>query len=55
MADLEAKFNKQMEEKMGLEQKMNKTKKKINTARSLIGSLQDERDRWSTGDSEIGE
>jgi len=27
-----------MEEKMGLEQKMNKTKKKINTARSLIGS-----------------
>jgi len=49
------KFNFQMEEKLGLEAKMNKTKKKINTARSLIGSLQDERDRWSKGDSLIGE
>lgn len=34
---------------------MNKTKKKINTARSLIGSLQDERDRWSKGDKVIGD
>lgn len=40
---------------MKLEQKMNFTKKKINTARSLINSLQDERDRWQTGDSEIGD
>lgn len=44
-----------MDEKHGLEDKMNKTKKKINTARSLIGSLQDERDRWSKGDKEIGD
>jgi len=55
MAQLEARFNKQMEEKYGLESQMNKTKKKINTARSLIGSLQDERDRWSKGDKVIGD
>ena len=38
-----------------LEEKANKTKKKINTARTLITSLSDEKDRWGIGASEIGE
>lgn len=31
---------------MDLEEKANKTKKKINTARTLITSLSDEKERW---------
>jgi len=38
-----------------LEIKSNKTKKRINTARQLIGSLSDEKDRWGRGASEIAE
>jgi len=44
-----------MAEKTGLEDKANKTKKKINTARTLISSLTDEKNRWSVGMSEISE
>jgi hypothetical protein len=40
-------FNK----KLALEQSAAKTKKKINTARSLISSLSGERDRWGTESS----
>jgi len=36
-----------------LEDKANKTKKKINTARTLISSLTDEKNRWSSGRKEI--
>jgi len=32
-----------------LEIRSNKTKKKINTARQLIGSLSGEKDRWNKG------
>jgi len=42
-------------EKAALEDKANKTKKKINTARTLISSLTDEKTRWSKGMSEISE
>jgi dynein heavy chain, axonemal len=38
-----------MEEKNELEMKAAKTKKKINTARTLITSLSGEKDRWSKG------
>jgi dynein heavy chain len=42
---LKENFSKQIEEKMNLENKMNKTKKKINTARTLINSLSGEKER----------
>jgi len=42
-------------EKAALEDKANKTKKKINTARTLISSLTDEKNRWSKGMSEISD
>lgn len=42
-------FSKQMEEKNELEMKAAKTKKKINTARTLINSLSGEKDRWGKG------
>ena len=44
-----------MSEKQILEDQALKTKKKITTARQLISSLTDERDRWQKGASEIGE
>jgi dynein heavy chain len=44
-----------MDAKNLLEQKAAKTKKKINTARTLIYSLSGERDRWNTGAKEISE
>ena len=44
-----------MEEKNQLEIRSSKTKKKINTARQLIGSLSGEKDRWGKGASEIAE
>ena len=46
LATLKENFSKQIEEKMNLENKMNKTKKKINTARTLINSLSGEKERW---------
>jgi dynein heavy chain len=55
MAELNEKFRKQMTEKQYLEDQASKTKKKINTARTLISSLTDERDRWAKFASEIGE
>lgn len=55
MAELNEKFRKQMSEKQVLEDQASKTKKKINTARTLISSLTDERDRWAKFASEIGE
>jgi len=38
-----------MDEKLALEQKAAKTKKKINTARTLISSLTGEKNRWTEG------
>ena len=38
-----------------MEQKLNRTKKKMHTAKTLINSLSDERDRWNKGASEIAE
>lgn len=38
-----------------LEDQASRTKKKINTARTLISSLTGERDRWSKFASEIGD
>lgn len=55
MAQLKETFQQAVAEKMALEDKANKTKKKINTARTLITSLSDEKDRWGIGASEIGE
>ena len=55
LATLKEKFSKQITEKQSLEDKANKTKKKINTARSLIGSLSEEKDRWSRGARDIGD
>ena len=55
LAQLKENFSKQIEEKMNLENKMNKTKKKINTARTLISSLSGEKERWGKGAAEINE
>ena len=44
-----------MEAKNILEIKAAKTKKKINTARTLIYSLSGEKERWNIGAQEIGE
>jgi dynein heavy chain len=44
-----------MDAKNLLEQKAAKTKKKINTARTLIYSLSGEKERWNKGAQEIGE
>jgi len=38
-----------MDEKLALETKAAKTKKKINTARTLISSLTGEKNRWNDG------
>ncbi|KAL4465245.1 hypothetical protein ABPG74_001959 [Tetrahymena malaccensis] len=48
-------YFKQIEEKNQLEAKAKKTKKKINLARTLIASLQDEKDRWQKGAEKISE
>lgn len=55
LAELKESYSKQMEQKNILEQKAQKTKKKINTARTLIYSLSGEKERWSKGAEEIGE
>jgi dynein heavy chain, axonemal len=55
LGQLRESYSKQMDEKQNLENKLNKTKKKINTARTLIGSLSGERDRWSKGAADISE
>ena len=52
-AALREQYNKQLGEKLELEEKANKTKKKINTARTLITSLSDEKDRWGQGANKI--
>lgn len=44
-----------MEEKNELEMKAAKTKKKINTARTLITSLSGEKDRWGKGAQDISD
>ena len=44
-----------MAEKQILEERANKTKKKITTARTLINSLSEEQDRWSIGARDIGD
>lgn len=44
-----------MADKQLLEDKANKTKKKITTARTLISSLSEEKDRWNIGANEIGD
>lgn len=54
-AALREQYNKQLGEKLELEEKANKTKKKINTARTLITSLSDEKERWGQGANKIGE
>lgn len=55
LAGLKAKFEESMAKKKGLEDQANKTKKQINTARTLIGSLTDEQARWSKGVKELGD
>ena len=40
---------------MTLSAKLGKAKKKINTAKNLINSLADEKERWGTGDQKISE
>jgi len=55
LAGLKEKFTTQIAEKTLLEDKANKTKKKINTARTLISSLTDEKNRWQKGMSEIAD
>jgi len=55
LAQLKESFQKQMDAKNLLEQKAAKTKKKINTARTLIYSLSGEKDRWNKGAQEISE
>ena len=55
VAKLKAKFTKQMEEKLALEEQSQKTKKKIDQARRLIDSLTDEKDRWGKGRDELAE
>jgi dynein heavy chain len=52
---LKEKFTAQIAEKTALEDKANKTKKKINTARTLISSLTDEKNRWKKGMTEIAD
>lgn len=44
-----------MADKQLLEDKANKTKKKITTARTLISSLSEEKERWNIGANEIGD
>lgn len=44
-----------MDIKNQLEQQAMRTKKKINTAETLINSLSDERVRWKKGASEIND
>lgn len=55
LAQLQETFSKQMNEKQQLEIKSNKTKKRINTARQLIGSLSGEKERWTKGATEIAD
>ena len=50
---LNEKSQKQMDNKNMLELKAMKTKKKINTAETLINSLIDEKERWKKGASDI--
>lgn len=53
VAKLNADSQKELDNKNRLEQQAIKTKKKINTAETLINSLSDEKIRWSKGASEI--
>jgi len=55
LAGLKEIFQLNIAEKTQLEINANKTKKMINTARTLIGSLTDEQERWSKGAIEIGD
>jgi len=55
VAELKAKYQKQIGEKNALEEKLRSTKKKIDQARKLIDSLTDEKDRWTKGRDEITE
>jgi hypothetical protein len=50
---LNADSQKELDNKNRLEQQAIKTKKKINTAETLINSLSDEKLRWAKGASEI--
>lgn len=53
VAKLNADSQKELDNKNRLEQQAIKTKKKINTAETLINSLSDEKTRWAKGASEI--
>ena len=55
VAQLRAKYQKQIEEKNALEDRARKTKKKMDQARKLIESLTDEKERWAKGRDEISE
>lgn len=55
LGQLEETLRKYMDEKNLLEAKSARTKKKINTATTLIKSLQGEKDRWSKGAADINE
>jgi len=46
LAILREEYAKKLAEKNELEEKASKTKKKINTARTLINSLSEEKLRW---------
>jgi len=53
VAQLKEKYQKQIEEKNILEDRMRKMKKKIDQAKKLIDSLTDEKERWTKGRDEI--